>query len=58
MLIPSFSAPDQLVGSLLEVREALRAKLRERRYLQNFRKQNLDFIQKYNLLKTRLLGQG
>jgi DNA-binding NtrC family response regulator len=53
-LIPSFSAPDQLVGSLHEVREALRQKVRERRYLQNFRKQHLDFLQKYNALKTRL----
>jgi DNA-binding NtrC family response regulator len=54
MLIPSFSAPDQLVASLLEVREGLRQKLRERRYLQNFRKQHLEFIQKYNALKQRL----
>jgi len=53
-LIPSFSAPDQLVGSLLEVREALRQKVRERRYLQNFRKQHLEFLQKYNTLKQRL----
>lgn len=55
-LIPSFSAPDQLVGSLLEVREGLRQKVKERRYLQNFRKQHLEFIQKYNHLKTRLQG--
>jgi hypothetical protein len=54
MLIPSFSAPDQLVGSLQEVREGLRQKIRERRYLQNFRKQHLEFIQKYNALKSRL----
>jgi DNA-binding NtrC family response regulator len=53
-LIPSFSAPDQLVGSLLEVREALRQKLRERRYLLSFRKQHLEFLQKYNSLKQRL----
>jgi DNA-binding NtrC family response regulator len=53
-LIPSFSAPDQLVGSLQEVREALRQKARERRYLQNFRKQHLDFLQKYNAIKQRL----
>jgi DNA-binding NtrC family response regulator len=57
-LIPSFSEPDQLVGALLEVREGLRQKLRERRYLQNFRKQHLEFIQKYNLLKQRLQGGG
>jgi DNA-binding NtrC family response regulator len=53
-LIPSFSAPDQLVGSLQEVREALRQKIRERRYLQNFRKQHLEFLQKFNALKQRL----
>jgi DNA-binding NtrC family response regulator len=53
-LIPSFSAPDQLVGSLLEVREGLRQKVRERRYLVSFRKQNLDFLQKYHALKQRL----
>ena len=53
-LIPSFAAPDQLVGSLQEVREALRQKVRERRYLQNFRKQHLEFLQKYNALKQRL----
>jgi DNA-binding NtrC family response regulator len=53
-LIPSFTAPDQLVSSLQEVREALRQKVRERRYLLNFRKQNLEFLQKYNNLKQRL----
>src|SRR6185436_7777567 len=53
-LIPSFAAPDQLGGSLQEVREALRQKVRERRYLQNFRKQHLEFLQKYNALKQRL----
>lgn len=57
-LIPSFSAPDQLVSALMEVREGLRQKLRERRYLQNFRKQHLEFIQKYNHLKSRLQGGG
>jgi hypothetical protein len=53
-LIPAFSAPDQLVGSLQEVREALRQKAKERRYLQNFRKQHLEFLQKYHALKQRL----
>jgi len=53
-LIPSFSAPDQMVASLLEVRQALRQKVRERRYLINFRKQHLEFLQKYNTLKQRL----
>jgi hypothetical protein len=57
-LIPSFAEPDQLVAALLEVREALRQKLRERRYLQNFRKHHLEFLQKYNLMKQRLQGGG
>jgi DNA-binding NtrC family response regulator len=57
-LIPSFSAPDQLVGSLTEVREALRQKVKERRYLQNFRKNHLEFLQKYNHLKQRLQGSS
>ena len=34
--------------------DALRQKVRERRYLQNFRKQHLEFLQKYNALKQRL----
>jgi DNA-binding NtrC family response regulator len=55
-LIPSFAAPDQLVASLHDVREALRQKVKERRYLQAFRKQHLEFLQKYNLLKQRLQG--
>jgi DNA-binding NtrC family response regulator len=53
-LIPSFSAPTQLVTSLEEVREALRQKAKERRYLQTFRKQHFDFLKKYNALKQRL----
>jgi DNA-binding NtrC family response regulator len=53
-LIPSFSAPNQLVTSLEEVREALRQKAKERRYLQVFRKQHFDFLKKYNSLKQRL----
>ena len=56
-LIPSFSTPDQLVSALQEVREALRQKAKERRYLQAFRKQHLDFLQKYHALKARL-GQS
>lgn len=54
VLVPSFSLPDQLVGALEEVREALRKKSRERRYLVMFRKQHMEFLKKYNLVKQRL----
>lgn len=53
-LVPSFSEPEQMVGALQEVRDALRKKAKERRYLQVFRKQNLDFLKKYNAIKHRL----
>jgi DNA-binding NtrC family response regulator len=53
-LIPAFKTPSQLVASLEEVREALRQKAKERRYLQVFRKQHFDFLKRYNALKARL----
>lgn len=52
--IPSFAQPEQLVGALEQVREALKQKARERRYLQAFRKQHLEFLKKYNAVKQRL----
>jgi DNA-binding NtrC family response regulator len=56
-LIPSFSAVEQLVEQLEEVREALRRKARERRYMQMFRKQHFDFLKKYGSLRQRLLAK-
>lgn len=53
-LIPSFSDPRQLVGALLEVREGLRKKAHERRYLSVFRKQHFEFLKRYNRLKHKL----
>lgn len=53
-LVPTFGAPGQLVGSLNEVRDALRQKHKERRYLNVFRKQQLDFLKRFNQLKQRL----
>ena len=53
-LIPVFSSPDQLVGSLQEVRDALRQKHKERRYLGVFRKQQGEFLKRYHQLKQRL----
>jgi DNA-binding NtrC family response regulator len=58
MLIPAFSAPEQMVTQLEEVRDALRRKARERRYLQVFRKQHFDFIQQYQSLRQRLAPAG
>jgi hypothetical protein len=55
-LIPSFSQPEQLTAALFEVREGLRKKAKERRYLQIFRKQHFDFLKRYNLVKQRLGG--
>jgi DNA-binding NtrC family response regulator len=53
-LVASYSEPGQLVAPLGEIREALRAKSRERRYLQAFRQRHYEFLQRYNGIKTRL----
>ncbi|HXI60076.1 MAG TPA: response regulator [Polyangia bacterium] len=56
-LIPKFNDHRQLVAPLQEIREALRQKTRERRYLQAFRQSNFEFLQRYNSLKQRLLAE-
>jgi len=53
-LIASYTEPEQLLAPLAEVREALRQKNRERRYLQAFRQKNYEFLQRYNSLKQRI----
>jgi two-component system, OmpR family, response regulator len=53
-LVASYSEPGQLVAPLGEIREALRAKARERRYLQAFRQRHYEFLQRYNGIKQRL----
>lgn len=53
-LVPAFSSPSQLVDALEEVREALRQKIRERRYLTAFRKEHFDFLKRYNRFRERL----
>jgi two-component system OmpR family response regulator len=55
-LIPAFSNPEQMVAQIEEVRDALRRKARERRYLQAFRKHHLDFLQQYQALRQRLVA--
>jgi DNA-binding NtrC family response regulator len=53
-LIASYTEPGQLVAPLGEIREALRQKTKERRYLQAFRQRNYEFLQRYNSLKQRI----
>jgi len=52
--IATYSEPGQLVGPLGEIREALRQKSKERRYLQAFRQRHFEFLQRYNGIKQRL----
>lgn len=53
-LLSSYSDPGQLVAPLTEIREALKQKAHERRYLQAFRQKHFEFLQRYNGLKVRL----
>jgi DNA-binding NtrC family response regulator len=53
-LVPNFTDTGQLVGPLNEIREGLRQKNKERRYLQAFRQRNYEFLQRYALLKQRI----
>lgn len=52
--VASYSEPAQLVAPLGEIREALRQKGRERRYLQAFRQRHYEFLQRWNGVKQRL----
>jgi DNA-binding NtrC family response regulator len=54
VLVPVFSELDQLVASLHEVREALRRKVRERRYHGLFRMQHAEFLKRYQVLRQKL----
>jgi hypothetical protein len=53
-LITNYTDPEQLVAPLGEIREAIRQKTKERRYLQAFRQKNYEFLQRYNALKQRM----
>jgi hypothetical protein len=53
-LLSTYSDPAQLVAPLTEIREALKQKSHERRYLQAFRQKHFEFLQRYNGLKVRL----
>ena len=47
-LVASYSDAGQLVPALGEIREGLRQKGKERRYLQAFRQTHFEFLQRYN----------
>ena len=53
-LIADYRDAEQLVAPLNEIREGLRQKTKERRYLQAFRQRNYEFLQRYASLKGRI----
>jgi DNA-binding response OmpR family regulator len=54
LLISGYTTLQQLVSPLNEIREGIRQKLKERRYLHAFRQSNLEFLQRYNSVRKRL----
>lgn len=57
-LIPNFSNPTELVAQLSAVRDALRRKARERRYVKVFQSQNMQLLQRCHRLKQMLATTG
>lgn len=53
-LVAQFTDPEQLLNQIRDVREAVRKQAKERRYLQAFRKQHFDFLNRYNVIRQRL----
>jgi DNA-binding NtrC family response regulator len=54
VLLPQFVAPNELIAQLTEVREALRRKSRERRYVKIFQTQYMEALQKCHRLKQEV----
>lgn len=54
VLLPQFVAPNELIAQLTEVREALRRKSLERRYVKIFQTQYLEVLQKCHRLKQEV----
>jgi DNA-binding response OmpR family regulator len=54
VLVSGYTGPEQLVAPLDEIREGIRQKLKERRYLQAFRQSNLEFLQRYNTARVKI----
>ena len=53
-LAASYAGPAELLATLAEVREGIRQKLKERRYLQAFRQTHLEFLHRYNNVRQRV----
>jgi DNA-binding NtrC family response regulator len=53
-LVPAYNDPAQLVTAIGDVREALRRKARERRYMSVFRKQHSGFMKRFLSLRHKL----
>ena len=54
VLVSGYKSPEQLLAPMTEIREGLRQKLKERRYLQAFRQANLEFLQRYNNVRQKI----
>jgi len=54
LLVPQFTSTADFSGPLSEIREGIKKKVKERRYLQSFRQGNMEFLRKYTYLKRRL----
>jgi DNA-binding NtrC family response regulator len=58
VLLPQFIAPTELITQLVEVREALSRKTKERRYGKIFQNQFMDVLQKCHKLKQEVDNLG
>jgi DNA-binding response OmpR family regulator len=54
VLVSGYTTLEQLAPSLNEIREGIRQKLKERRYLHAFRQSNLEFLQRYNSVRQKI----
>lgn len=55
-IVPRLTEPRQLVEAIKELREAYAAKTREKRYLQAFRREHLDFLKRYVEFRRELIA--
>lgn len=54
LLVPRFSSVDDFAGPLAEIREGIKKKVRERKYLQSFRQSNSELLRRYGFLRKRI----
>jgi len=57
-LLAAFTEANQLGRALVEIRDGMRKKQSERRYLKAFRRENLSFLSRYNRLRDELRAAG